>query len=98
MQDQFYSALLRFRRESAQLEVPFLQHILSAQELSSEILDSTKAKFKSKPIIVIVKEVEDEIELSNEMKFLLNDRLKEDEATYLTLDESMDRLKGKHCL
>ena len=73
-------------------------HFLSAQELSTEILDSIKAKFKSKPITIIVKENEDEIELSDEMKSMLNDRLKEDEATYLTLNESMDRLKNKYGL
>ena len=73
-------------------------HFLSAQELSTEILDSIKAKFKSKPITIIVKENDDEIELSSEMKSMLNDRLKEDEATYLTLNESMDRLKRKYGL
>jgi hypothetical protein len=73
-------------------------HFLSAQELSTEILDSIKAKFKSKPITIIVKENDDEIELSSEMKSMLNDRLKEDEATYLTLKESMDRLKNKYDL
>ena len=41
---------------------------------------------------------EDEIELTNEMKSILNNRLKEDEATYLTLNESMDRLKNKYGL
>jgi len=71
-------------------------HFLSAQELSSEIIDTIKAKFKSKSITLIVKENDDdEFELSNEMKSILNDRLKEDEATYLTLNESMDRLKNK---
>ena len=73
-------------------------HFLSAQELSTEILDSIKAKFKSKPITIIVKENEDDIELSDEMKSMLNDRLKEDEATYITLNESMDRLKDKYGL
>jgi len=73
-------------------------HFLSAQELSTEILDSIKAKFKSKPITIIVKENDDEIELSSEMKSMLNDRLKEDEATYITLKESMDRLKNKYDL
>ena len=43
-------------------------HFLSAQELSIEILDAIKAKFKSKAITIIVKENEDETELSNEMK------------------------------
>ena len=43
-------------------------HFLSAQELSTEILDAIKVKFKSKPITIIVKEYgEDEIELTNEM-------------------------------
>mgnify|MGYP000013968786 CR=1 FL=1 len=73
-------------------------HFLSAQELSTDILDSIKAKFKSKPITIIVKENDADIELSNEMKSMLNDRLKEDEATYLTLNESMDRLKDKYGL
>ena len=73
-------------------------HFLSAQEVSIEILDAIKAKFKSKAITIIIKENEDETELSNEMKSMLNDRLKEDEATYLTLDESMDRLKEKYGL
>ncbi|MDD4969057.1 MAG: hypothetical protein PHT07_06470 [Paludibacter sp.] len=53
-------------------------HFLSAQDLSTEILDSIKAKFKSKPITIIVKVNDDEIELSNEMKSMLDDRLKED--------------------
>jgi len=73
-------------------------HFLSAQELTSEILDSIKEKFKSKPITIIVKENEDEIELSNDLKAMLDDRLKEDEATYLTLNESLDRLKNKYGL
>jgi hypothetical protein len=73
-------------------------HLVSAQELSTEILDSIKEKFKSKPITIIVKENEDDTELSKEMKSVLNDRLMEDEATYFTLDESMDRLKDKYGL
>ena len=73
-------------------------HFLSAQELSIEILDSIKEKFKSKPITIIVKENDDEIELSNEMKSMLDDRLNEDKATYLTLNESRNRLKDKYGL
>jgi hypothetical protein len=73
-------------------------HLVSAQKLSTEILNSIKAKFKSKPITIIVIENEDGIELSNEMKSMLNERLKEDVATYLTLDDSMDRLKDKYGL
>jgi hypothetical protein len=73
-------------------------HLVSAQKLSTEILNSIKAKFKSKPITIIVIENEDGIELSNEMKSMLNERLKEDVATYLTLDDSMDRLIDKYGL
>jgi ATP-dependent Lon protease len=73
-------------------------HFLSATDLSTEILDSIKAQFKSKPITIIVKEDVDNIELSNELKSMLNDRLNEDETTYYTLNESMDRLKNKYGL
>jgi len=73
-------------------------HFLSAQEITSEILDSIKEKFKSGPITIVVKENKDEIELSKDMKSMLDDRLKEDEATYLSLNESMDRLKNKYGL
>jgi len=73
-------------------------HFLSAQELSTEILDTIKAKFKSKHITIIVIENDNEIELSNEMKSMLNDRLKEDEATFFTLNQSMVRLKDKYGL
>lgn len=73
-------------------------HFLSAQEIPAEILDSIKAKFKSKPITIIVKENEDETELPSEMKSMLNDRLEEDESIYLTINESMDRLKNKYGL
>ena len=73
-------------------------HFLSAQDLSTEILDTIKSTFKSKPITIIVKENEEDIELSNEMKSMLNDRLKEDEATYYTVNESNDLLKDKYGL
>ena len=73
-------------------------HFLSAQDLSTEILDTIKSTFKSKTITIIVKENEEDIELSNEMKSMLNDRLKEDEATYYTVNESNDLLKDKYGL
>ena len=43
-----------------------------------------------------MKENNDAIKRSNEMKSMLNDRLKEDKATFLTLKESMDRLINKY--
>ncbi len=68
----------------------------SAQEISKEVIDAIKAKFKSKAITIVVEENEDEIELADEMKSILNDRLNEDEATYLTANDSIDRLKDKY--
>ena len=81
-------------------------HFSSAQEISTDILDSIRAKFKSKPITIVVEESdveienesEDEIELTNEMKSLLDNRLNEDVSTYITSEESIARLKSKYGL
>jgi len=71
-------------------------HLTSAQELNSDILDSIKATFKSKPITIIVEE--DDFELTVEMKSVLDERLQEDEGTYLSAEESIDRLNKKYGL
>ena len=73
-------------------------HLKSAQELNTDILDAIKAAFKSKPITIIVKEDGDDYELTEEMKEILDERLEEDEATYLTAKESIDQLKKKYGL
>ncbi len=73
-------------------------HLTSAQELSSDILDAIKATYKSKPITIIVKEDEDDFELSTEMKNVLDERLQEDEETYLTSEDSIKQLKKKYGL
>jgi len=71
-------------------------HLTSAQDVSIDILNAIKATFKSKPITIIVEEDSDDAELSDEMKSVLDERLREDESAYLTSDESVRMLKSKY--
>jgi hypothetical protein len=73
-------------------------HLASAQEVSTEILDAIKATFKSKPITIIVEEDETNFELTSEMKTILDERLQEDENTYLTAEDSINQLNNKYGL
>jgi hypothetical protein len=73
-------------------------HLTSAQEVNSDILDSIKATFKSKPITIIVEEDEDDFELTAEMKTVLDERLQEDEKTYLSSEDSISQLNKKYGL
>lgn len=73
-------------------------HLTSAQDVSTDILDAIKATFKSKPITIIVEEDESEYELTDDMKSVLEDRLQEDEGTYLTSEESINHLNKKYGL
>lgn len=73
-------------------------HLKSAQELNTDILNAIKAAFKSKPITIIVKEDGDDYGLNEDMKEVLEERLQEDEATYLTAKESIDQLNKKYSL
>jgi hypothetical protein len=60
--------------------------------------DSIKAAFKSKPITIIVEEDESEFDLSKDMKDILDQRLEEDENTYLTAEASIKQLNKKYDL
>ena len=73
-------------------------HLSSAQEINTDILDAIKATFKSKAITIIVEDDEEAIELTSEMKDILNERLQEDPQTYLTSKESIEKLTKKHDL
>jgi len=73
-------------------------HLTSAQEVNSDILDAIKATFKSKPITIIVEEDKENFELSTEMKTVLDERLQEDEKTYLTGEDSIKQLNKKYGL
>ena len=75
-------------------------HLSSAQNVNVDILDSIKAAFKSKPITIIVEvdEDEEEGELTDEMKAILDERLLEDGKNDLTAEESINRLNKKYVL
>jgi len=73
-------------------------HLKSAQEVNSDLLDAIKAIYKSKPITIIVEEDENNYELDEEMKAILDDRLEEDEQTYLTAENSINQLREKYGL
>jgi hypothetical protein len=73
-------------------------HLTSAQEVNSDILDAIKATFKSKAITIIVEEDGDDFELTTEMKTVLDERLQEDEKTYLTAEDSIKQLHKKYGL
>lgn len=59
-------------------------------------MDAIKATFKSKPITIIVEEYDNDFELTTEMKAVLDERVQEDESTYLTSEASIDQLKKKY--
>lgn len=73
-------------------------HLTSAQEVNSDILDAIKAVFKSKPITIIVEEGEVDFDLTTDMKNILDERLLEDENTYLTADDAINQLNQKYGL
>ena len=71
-------------------------HLTSAQELNADISESIKATYKTRPITIIVEDDSSYAELTNEEKEILDERLKEDEETYLTASESISQLKNKY--
>lgn len=73
-------------------------HLSSAQEVNSDILDAIKVAFKSRPITITIEEEEQDFEISQEMKNILDERLLEDESDYITADESIKQLKEKYDL
>ena len=73
-------------------------HLKSAQDISTDILDAIKATFKSKPITIIVEEDDSDFELTVDMKTVLDERLQEDESTYLSAEESINQLNKKYGL
>lgn len=72
-------------------------YLESADELNSDLLESIKAAYKSKAITITVEE-EDYFGLDGEKKAILDERLKEDESTYLSGETSINLLKKKYGL
>lgn len=73
-------------------------HLKSAQDVGTDLLDSIKATFKNKSITITVEETDSDAELTDEMKAILDERLLEDESTYITGDKSIAQLKEKYGL
>lgn len=73
-------------------------HLTSAQEVNTDILDAIKAAFKSKPITIIVEEDDSDFGLTAAMKAVLDERLQEDETTYLSAEDSINQLNKKYGL
>jgi len=73
-------------------------HLTSAEEVNSDLLEAIKAAFKSKPITIVVYEDTKDIELTNDLKVILDERMQEDQKTYLTAEESISRLSEKYGL
>lgn len=71
-------------------------HLTSAQEVNADILESIKANFKSKPITIIVHEEDQDFELSTDMKTVLDERMQEDEDSYLSAQHSINQLKENY--
>lgn len=74
-------------------------HLKSAQDINTDFLDSVKSLYKSKAITIIVAEdSETNNELSDSLIDILEERLREDESTYLTADDTLALLKKKYGL
>jgi hypothetical protein len=73
-------------------------HLASAQEVNTDLLDAIKAAFKSKPITIIVEESDNDFDLTSDMKAVLDERLQEDESTYLISEDSINQLNKKYGL
>lgn len=68
-------------------------HLTSADEMPN-IVDSIMSAYKSKAITITIEEDEDE--LSEEMKTILDQRLLENESDYLTAEQSITQMKAKY--
>ena len=73
-------------------------HLKSAQELSTDIVEAIKVAFKSKAITIIIEEDEDDFDLTSDLKTVLDERLQEDESTYISAEESIKQLNLKYGL
>ena len=72
-------------------------HLDSAQDINEDILEAIKVAYKSRPITITIEEEED-FELTEGMKTILNERLKEDGSDYISSEDSITQLKSKYGL
>jgi hypothetical protein len=70
----------------------------SADDINSDTIDAIKKAFKSKAITLMVQIAEPDEELSDDVKSVLDNRLEEDVATYLSSEESITLLRKKYAV
>lgn len=68
-------------------------HFDSAADLNEEIINSIKSTFKTRPITIIVEEDE---ELTEDLKAILDDRLLENENEGIPAEEIINRISKKY--
>lgn len=73
-------------------------YLKSAQEADADLIDAIKATFKSKAITITIEEAECDEELTDEMKAILDERLLEDESTYMSAEDFFNELKERYGL
>ncbi len=73
-------------------------HLASAQEVNTDIIEAIKIAFKSRPITITIEEEDQDSELPQELKDILDERLMEDQSDDITADESIKQLKQKYGL
>jgi phosphoribosylformylglycinamidine (FGAM) synthase PurS component len=70
-------------------------HLTSSDELTQEIFDSIKSTYKSKSFTITVEEDED-LEFSDEVIKMLEYRINDPDAKYITAQESINAIKDKY--
>lgn len=72
-------------------------HFNSAQDITTEMLEKIRSTYKAKPVTIIVEEDNSMFySLSDEQKNILDNRLNESTADYISSAESIERLKRKN--
>jgi hypothetical protein len=89
--------LCKFTQEYIILELMQLTYqFASADDINAELLEAIKGAFKSNAITLMVQTTVPSEELPEALKTILDDRLEEDVATYLTSEESISLLREKY--
>jgi hypothetical protein len=70
-------------------------HFKSVQDIGEDFLEEIKANFKGQTIEIRVTEVIPNLELTDEQKAILDDRLSEDISTYIGTDKFINQLNKK---
>jgi|GEM_PF-3858281 len=71
-------------------------HFNSAQDINNEVIDKIKSTYDTKSITITVEDNTDTYSLSVEQMNLLDNRVNENTADYISASESINRLKRKN--